>query len=81
MSTSRWVDLQTAMVAVLLGVVAGAVLIVSPARAALPEPPCTVTPGGDVLTGSPNNDVVCGLGRRHHNGAQWKGSSEGRGRG
>jgi hypothetical protein len=55
MSTSRSVDLHTAMVA-------GAVLIVSPARAALPKPPCTGTPGDDVLTGSPNDDVICGLG-------------------
>jgi hypothetical protein len=64
MRTIRSVNLQTAMVAVLLGVLAWAVLIVSPARAALPEPPCTVTgtPGGDVLTGSPNDDVICGLG-------------------
>ena len=63
MSASRSVDLQAAA-AILLGLVAGVVLIMSPARAALPEPPCnlTGTPGADVLTGTPDDDVICGLG-------------------
>ena len=64
MSTRHPITLQPGMIAVVVGLVAGVVLSIHPARVALPEPSCTITgtSGADTLIGTSGDDVICGLG-------------------